>query len=295
MPKPIVLDVDTGIDDALAILYAVRHPELELLGITCVTGNVALDQVVINSCKVLDSAGVGDIPVAAGAAAPLIERSRRRSSAHGPDGLAGIQLPATPRRPSALHAVEQLHQLIMNSGEPVSLVTLAPKTNIALLLRRHPDIGARIEQIIFIGGSVSPGTAEFNVWQDPEAAACVIESATPTIMYGLHMFEQLAVGQPIIDRLRVHDHSAIRLAGELLNRRSALLGDAGALVLLTHPELFVTEELPVRIELQGAQRGQSMVGRGSTANAWPRIRVALDLDVAKAASAFVETINTYAA
>ena len=295
MPKRIVLDVDTGIDDALAILYAVRHPELELLGITCVAGNVALDQVVINSCKVLDAAGVADIPIAAGAAGPLIERSRRKTSAHGPDGLAGIQLPETSRRPSSLHAVQLLHQLIMTSAEPVSLVTLAPKTNIALLLRRHPDLAARIAQIIFMGGSVRPGTAEFNIWQDPEAAAYVIESSTSTVMYGLDMFDQLVVAQPIIDRFGVQDHPAIRLTGELLSRRSALLGDAGALVLLTHPELFVTEELAVRIELEGARRGQSIVGRGSPADAGPRVWVALDLDVAKAASAFVETINTYAA
>jgi len=98
--KPIIMDVDTGIDDALAILYAVAHPGLELLGLSCVAGNVALDQVVINTCRVLDVAGAANIPVAAGAAQPLIERARREGGGpHGSNGLGGIQLPA----PSCSH------------------------------------------------------------------------------------------------------------------------------------------------------------------------------------------------
>jgi pyrimidine-specific ribonucleoside hydrolase len=305
MARPIVIDVDTGTDDALAILYALRHPELTLLGLTCVAGNVSADQAVINTCKVLDAAGAGEIPVARGAALPLVERSRRKDSSHGSDGLAGIRLPETPRRPSPLHAVELLHQLIMDSSQPVSLVTLAPKTNVALLLKEHPDVAAVVEQLIFMGGAINRRTAEFNAWQDPEAAAYLIESSIPTLMYGLDMFERLVIEQPCIDRFRAHDHPAIRLAGELLDRRAGhsgpnqnkvgLLGDAGALLVMTHPEIFVIEELPVRIELEGGERGQSVVGRGPTVNEWPRVRVAVDLDVTKAASAFVETINTYAA
>jgi len=303
--KPIVMDVDTGTDDALAIIYAIGHPDLELRGISCVAGNVPLDQVVSNTCKVLDATGAGDIPVAAGAAEPLIEPARRKSSSHGLDGLAGIRLPDTPRRPSPLTAVDLLHQLIMDSAQPVTLVTLAPKTNLALLLKEHPDIAAQIDMIIFMGGTVNGRTAEFNVWQDPEAAAYLIESAIPTVMYGLDMFERLIIEQHYIDRFRAHDHPAIRLAGKLLQRRSGhsgpnqrrvgLLGDAGALVLMTNAELFGTEELPVRIELTGAKRGHSIRGRGADANAWPHTRVAVDLDVAKAAAAFVDTINAYAA
>src|SRR5215211_6239358 len=171
MPKRIALDVDTGTDDALAILYAVGHPDLELCGISCVAGNASLDQVVIKSCKVLDATGAGDIPVAPGASQPLVERARRKDSPHGSDGLAGIRLPETTRRPSPLHAVELMNQLIMDSSQPISLVTLAPKTNVALLLNEHPNVAARIEQIIFMGGAVNRRIAEFNLWQDPEAAA----------------------------------------------------------------------------------------------------------------------------
>jgi pyrimidine-specific ribonucleoside hydrolase len=316
MPKPIVMDVDTGTDDALAILYALGHPDLDVLGISCVAGNVAVDQVVTNTCKVLDAASAGDIPVAAGAAQPLIERARRQGGPHGPDGLAGIQLPDPSRHPSHMRAIELLHQLIMASPQPVSLVTLGPKTNVAMLLIMYPDVAARLGQIIFMGGSVSGGSvtavAEFNVWQDPEAARCVIESSIPTTMYGLDVFGRLVIGQADADRFRAHDHRAIRLAGELLNRRRVssddsthdyvgLLGDAGAMVLLTNPEVFVTRELPVRVNLDGIGRGQTIVDQrvarvaGSDPEPWPRIAVAVDLDVAQAASTFVKAIDGYAA
>jgi len=312
MPKRIVMDVDTGIDDALAILYAVGHPNLELLGISCVPGNVALDQVVINTCKVLDAAGVGDIPVAAGAREPLVEEARREGGgSHGANGLGGIQLPQSSRRPSSLHAVELLNQLIMDSPGPVSLVTLGPKTNVALLLSRHPHTAARLDRILFMGGSVTTQVAEFNVWQDPEAAARVIKSSIPIVMYGLDLFDRLVVEQTHIDRFRSHDHPAIRLAADLLGRRPrqqgphhdkvGLLGDAGALVLLTNPDLFMIEELPVRVELAGVARGRMIINRDATPknqsslDPSARVRVALDLDATKAASAFVETINAYAA
>jgi inosine-uridine nucleoside N-ribohydrolase len=316
MPKRIVLDVDTGTDDALALLYAVRHKDLEVLGITCVAGNATLDQVVINTCKVLDAAEADDIPVAAGAAEPLIERARRKGKSHGPDGLGGIQLPESVRERSPLHAVELLRQLIMISPEPVTLVTLAPKTNVALLLTNYPDAAARLEQIIFMGGSAGDGSvtgiAEFNVWQDPEAASIVIESPVPVTMYGLDLFHRLVVDQTESDRFRAHDHPAMWLAGELLYRRRVssdgassdyvgLLGDAGAMLLLTNPELFTTRERPVRVNLEGVGRGQTILEPAIARNAagredtWPTIAVALDLDVAKAACVFVKTIDGYAA
>ena len=139
----------------------------------------------------------------------------------------------------------------------------------------------------------------------------MIESAVPITMYGFDLFGQLAIDQADADRFRNHDHPAIRLTGELLCRRHSssapgdylgLVGDAGAMVLLTNPELFVARELPVRINLEGVGRGQTIIDRRATLyensrrpNASPMINVVLDLDAAKAASAFVQTISAYAA
>jgi len=198
------------------------------------------------------------------------------------------------------------------------LLSLAPKTNVALLLTMYPQVATRLEQIIFMGGSAGGGNvtaaAEFNVWQDPEAARCVIESSIPISLYGLDAFSRLTASRADADRFRVHHHPAIWLAGELLYRRRSrshssnrdyvgLLGDAGALVLLTNPELFVTRELPVRVNLEGIGRGQTIVDQralphdtaGSDLDPWPRIAVVVDLDVAQAASAFVKVIDAYAA
>jgi len=305
------MDVDTGTDDALAILYAVRHPDLQLLGITCVAGNVSVDQAVLNTCKVLDAARARDIPVAAGAAEPLNEPGAPKSGSHGLDGLGGITLPATSRRQSPIPAVDLLHQLIMDSAERVSLITLGPKTNLSLLLTRYPEVVTRLEQIIFTGGSASEAAPEFNVRYDPEAALEVIESAVPITMYGFDLFGQLAIDKADADRFRNHDHPAIRLTGELLCRHHSssipgdylgLVGDAGAMVLFTNPGLFVARELPVRVNLQGVGRGQTIIDRPATRydnsrrpNPSPMIDVVLDLDAAKAASAFVRTISAYAA
>lgn len=316
MPRPILLDVDTGTDDALAILYAVAHPDLEVLGISCVAGNSGLDHVVTNTLKVLDAAGAHDIPVAGGAGKPLLERTRPEGAFHGADGLGGIALPDSLRKTSRLGAIEMLYQQIRTAAEPVTLVTLAPQTNIALLISQHPDVADHLERIIFMGGSAGGGNvtavAEFNVWQDPEAASCVIESGVPTTMYGLDVFTRLAVGQGTADHFREDDHPARRLAGQLLYLRGAraagsgqdylgLIGDAGALVMLTNPELFTLREHPVRVNLGGIGRGQTIVDRRAVAqdagawtqDPWPAVNVALDLDVPAAAAVFTKTIEGY--
>ena len=316
VPRRILMDVDTGTDDALALLYSVRHPDVDVLGISCTAGNVPIDQVVINTCKVLDAAGAGDIPVAAGAQQPLIERARRTGGSHGVDGLGGIQLPKTSRQRSPLHAVELMRQLIMTSTGGVTLVTLGPKTNVAMLISMYPEVANRLDQIIFMGGSASGGNvtapAEFNVWQDPEAAQCLIESPIPLTMYGLDAFSQLTVSRADADRFRGDRHPAIGLAGELLYRRrgpsdkengdyASLLGDAGAMVLLTDPDLFTTRVFGVRINLEGIGRGQTIVDHRAAAGTTPAhdpgvlpsTAVVVDLDVAEAAATFAKVIDAY--
>jgi pyrimidine-specific ribonucleoside hydrolase len=314
----VVMDVDTGIDDALAILYAVRHPDISIAGISCVAGNAGLRQVVANTHKVLDASGAPDIPVAAGAVKPLIERTRQEGHSHGEDGLGGIVLPDSQRRASDLTAVELLRRQIVGADTAVTLVCLAPQTNAAMLLTQHPEVADHLERILFMGGSASTGNitavAEFNVWQDPEAATCVIESGVPVTMYGLDVFSRLTVDQAHAERYAASDVPAQRLAGELLLRRGnraagsrqdyvGLIGDAGALVYLTRPELFTTARHPTRVNLAGIGRGQTIVDRRPIAqdvaalgrDPWRSIEVVLDLDTAQAAQAFTDVVDAYAA
>lgn len=316
MPRPILLDVDTGTDDALALLYAVASSELDLRGVSCVAGNAGLEQVVDNTLRVLDAAGAPDLSVAAGATKPFIERTRPEGQFHGADGLAGVQLDATSRPCSDQSATEMLYDQITRSTEPVTLVSLAPMTNVAMLLTVHPDVADHLERLVFMGGSASQGNvtavAEFNVWQDPEAATCVVESGLPVTMYGLDVFDRLLIPQPVADRWSRSTHPAVRAAGELLHRRGTraagfeqdyvgVLGDAGALLLLTHPDLFTTAPLPVRVNLDGIGRGQTIIDRRPLAqdqdaldrDPWPVLEVALDLDVDAAAAAFIAVVEAY--
>src|SRR6185295_1658894 len=180
-PVPVVLDVDTGVDDACALLLASRHPALELRAVTCVAGNTEVDQVLANTLTVLSIAGRDDVPVARGADRPLLEPVRAARHAHGDDGMGDLGLPASSRAPDPRPAVELLRDVLLDAVQarsPVTLLPLGPLTNIALLLRAFPDAAAGLREIVFMGGSGARGNvtaaAEFNVWHDPEAAAVVL-------------------------------------------------------------------------------------------------------------------------
>src|SRR5262245_16442575 len=170
----VILDVDTGVDDALAILFAARHPGLHLRAVSCVAGNTDVDQVVANTLRVLDAAGAGDVPVARGAESPLLEPLRHAHHVHGDDGMGETGLPLSKRKPTPEHAIELLRREIMSSPEPVTLITLAPLTNIAMLLKTFPEVTHHIGRVITMGGSASVGNvtpvAEFNIRHDPEPA-----------------------------------------------------------------------------------------------------------------------------
>lgn len=311
----ILLDVDTGVDDALAILFALRHPDLRVRGISCVNGNTRIDQVVRNTLKVLDAAGAPDIPVAAGARRALLAPHLDARHVHGMDGLADLDLPESTRSTVEVHAVELLRELIRAATEPITLVTLAPLTNIALLLRTFPEMAEGIERIMSMGGSASRGNAtpvaEFNVWQDPEAAAIVYGSGLPLTMYGLDVFTQVAVPAPDFAALAASEEPGARLAGRLLAHQSARLGgdepqpgrigDAGAVCAVAEPDGLDTRRLPVRVELAGvATRGQTVVDHREEPGedevhgvhaAGARLDVALDVDAARYQKLFVATIS----
>jgi len=275
-PIPVIIDCDTGVDDALALLFAVRHPGIDLRAVTCVAGNTDVDGVVRNTLTVLEQAGAGDIPVARGAARPLIEPVRTAQHVHGLDGMGDLGLPAPTRVALDMDAVTLLRREILASPTPVTLVPTAPLTNIALLLRTHPEVVRNIERIVFMGGAVATGNAtpvaEFNVWHDPEAAAVLLTAGVPITMYGLDVFQQVLVPAADVERLRASPEPSLRMAGELLAHRDPAtsgdptptggLGDAGAVRAVVDPDGLTTELLPVEVSLApGPTRGQTVVDR----------------------------------
>jgi pyrimidine-specific ribonucleoside hydrolase len=274
--KPVILDVDTGLDDACALLLAARHPELDLKAATCVGGNVGLDEVVVNTLTVLDAAGRSDVPVARGAALPLLQPVRAAPHVHGKDGLGDLDWPKSTRTPDGRHAVELLRAVLLEAaatGELITLVPLAPMTNIALLLRTYPEAARGLREIVFMGGAAGIGnataSAEFNIWTDPEAAAIVLAAAgelgVPVTMYGLDVFYGVPI--TLAEAGALDGSPSAELARRLIEKRSELyradqasIGDGGAVCAVIDPDGLTTQEFPLRVELSGSwSRGRTIV------------------------------------
>ncbi len=319
---PIVLDVDTGVDDACALLLAALHPSLDLKAVTCVDGNAPLADVVRNTLTVLDTCGREDVEVAAGAARPLLEAPVEARHVHGNDGMGDLDWPRSTRAPSARHAVEFLRDVLLEAADGpdeqrVTLVPLAPMTNIALLLRTYPEAAHGLRRIVFMGGAAHVGnataSAEFNVFHDPEAAAITLDACADlgieVLMYGLDVFYGPSVSLERANALVAsHDSGPAGLAGRLIAFRcermaaaSGTIGDAGAVCAVIDPEGLTLERLPVRVELAGTwSRGRTIVDRrdwdGNLAHdphgqAPALVDVALAVDGERYAQLWLETVT----
>jgi len=322
-PVPVILDVDTGVDDACAVLLAALHPGLDLRAVTCVGGNAGVDDVVRNTLTVLQAAGRPDVPVARGAARPLLEPARDARHVHGEDGMADLGWPAPQRTADGRHALELLRDLLTeaaasgNEDDRITLVPMAPLTNVALLLRAWPEVAAGLREIVLMGGAAHVGnataSAEFNIWHDPEAAAVVLEAAgelgVPVTMYGLDVFYDVRVSAEDAAALVAQGgRGAAELAGRLVafqcerfGTPDATIGDAGAVCAVIARDGLRTERLPVRVELAGTwSRGRTIVDRrdwsGDLAHdphgqAPTRVDVALEVDAARYAQLWLATVG----
>jgi pyrimidine-specific ribonucleoside hydrolase len=203
-PTPIILDCDPGHDDAIALLLAVASPEIELVGVTVVSGNQTLDKTTANALKVLEFAGRSDIAVHAGADKPLVRERDVAAYVHGESGLEGPDLPEPSRAPEQQHAVDFLAEEIRRRDGKITVVATGPLTNIGLLLALHPD--ARPERIVVMGGAIGEGNrtpaAEFNVWADPEAAQRVLDERLDTTMVVLDATHRALVKDEHNERMR---------------------------------------------------------------------------------------------
>lgn len=314
-PIPVIIDCDTGIDDAMALMFAVRHPALDVRAISCVAGNASVDRVVTNTLQILDLLGAPEIPVAAGALRPIIEEARDASWVHGASGLGDLTLPVSKRTVEPVHAVELMRRTIMESDEKITLIALAPLTNLALLFRMYPEVTERVERIVCMGGSASGGNAtavaEFNVWHDPEAAHAVFGAGVPVTLYGLDVFNQVKVSNEKVAELRASQDPVALGLGALLGFEvtdpldgtkitHTLIGDAGAVVALVAPEHFRSEHRRLQVELApGLSRGQTVVDRRTfageeavhgTRDVWPTADVMLGVDVDATLEVFFETV-----
>ena len=283
----------------MALLLALASPELQLLGVSTVHGNQTLEKTTANALRVLEFAGRGDVPVAAGANRPLLREPTVAASVHGETGLDGPDLPPPAGAPATLHAVDFLADRLRMAGGPVTLIPTGPLTNIALLLSRHPDVAGDIERIVLMGGAIAEGNvtpaAEFNIWADPEAAARVFASGIDLTMIGLDVTHRALVGSAEAERLRASGRTGT-LVAELLEYYSRFhaetygfagspIHDAVAVAHVLRPGLVETLHRHVAIETQSELcRGRTVVDLWRRTGNAPNAHVGVDID----AAAFVD-------
>lgn len=243
MSRPLILDVDTGIDDALALLYACASPEAELVAVTCVAGNVDGQQVAANTRAVLELAGRADVPVFLGAERPLAKPLQTTPETHGPKGIGYAELPQPARDLEGAHAADRIVELVRTRPGQLTLVTLGPLTNLALALEREPALPRLLGRWVLMGGAYrAPGnttpTTEWNMHVDPDAAkACfaawakaraageLAGHALPLAM-GLDVTERAALLPPHLARLAQRAGVGARDAGAFGSEPGRVVGAA---------------------------------------------------------------------
>ncbi|OLR91683.1 nucleoside hydrolase [Actinokineospora bangkokensis] len=301
MPS-LIIDTDPGVDDAFALALAVRSPQARVLAVTTVFGNTDLAQTTRNAQRLLALLGREDIPVAAGAARPLVYPSPvEADTVHGDDGLSGraLTLPEPTAPLAEEDAVSLMARLVRESPEPVTLVPIGPLTNIAALFAAHPGVKANVDRVVVMGGGLTGGNvtaaAEFNLWCDPEAAYRVlVEEDVPTVLVPIDLTYQCSVDGAWLDEVRASGPVGAVLEpltetyrahyGRVLGYDGTVMHDAVAVAEAVHPGTLTTTPMPITVDTApGPRRGGTLADRRLIAVDGPGFRtveVATGTDVA---------------
>ena len=286
---PIILDTDPGIDDAVAIAAALFTPQLDLKLLTTVAGNVSVVKTTRNALQLMHF-WRKDIPVAQGAATPLLRKLRDAAYVHGESGMEGYAFVEHQRQPMDKPAFQAIYECLLQSTEAITLVAIGPLTNIALLLTQYPDCKAKIKRLVIMGGSAGRGNftpnAEFNIAIDPEAAARVFESGLEIVMCGLDVTNQALLSPKYLATLSELNQTGKMLHALFSHYRSGSMAtglrmhDLCAIAWLVKPELFRTQPCFVAVETRGEfTAGTTVVDIEERYQREPNAQVALDLDV----------------
>ncbi|MGG3280944.1 ribonucleoside hydrolase RihC [Paenibacillus solani] len=259
--RPIIIDTDPGIDDAVALAIALYSEKLDVRLITTVAGNVGLDKVTFNALRLLKFYNK-NVPVALGADRPLIKDPIDASDIHGSTGMDGFEFDE-PSEELVLkeNAVNAMYRVIMDSKEPMTIVPIGPLTNIALLLKMYPEVKNNIAEIVFMGGSASRGNAgvmsEFNIFADPEAAKIVFQSELPIVMVGLDVGLKALVYPEDSAKLKDMNQTGNMIYQLFQKYRGGSMKtglkmyDSTAIAYLLQPEMFQVVDTFLDVELHG--------------------------------------------
>ncbi len=283
------MDVDTGVDDAIALLCALRLKNLELLGVTAVGGNQTLAHTFQNTRDVLYIGGRKDIKVYKGAAHPLEIDLKTAEHAHGGNGLGGAVIPASDAPEERKDGIEAMYECIKKHAHDMVLVATGPLTDVALLLRRYPDVVEYLDLLAIMGGGVTKGNitpyAEFNIYTDPLAAREVFESGLQIVMCGLEVTHRAYLKTEEVKEISANDNWPSRLMRdstalvmehyEKNGQEGLCVHDGCPVFYLDQPEMFETKKAFVSVIKEGEKAGQTVADFASDN---PNCTVVLDLD-----------------
>ncbi|WP_253205867.1 nucleoside hydrolase [Clostridium estertheticum] len=214
--EKIILDVDPGHDDAIAILLAAKNPNIELVAITVVSGNQTLEKTTKNALDICSAVGINNVPVAAGMSVPMIRKKQVvANNIHGESGLDGPHFGKQTVKLDSRHAVDLIIEILLNSNNDITLVPTGPLSNIAMAMKKEPLIVPKIKQIVLMGGSYQLGnvtpSAEFNIHSDAEAAQVVFSCGRPIVMMGLDLTRQALATIEVVNRIKTLNNTASNL------------------------------------------------------------------------------------
>jgi len=309
MKHKIILDCDPGHDDAIAILLAAHHPEIDLLAITTVAGNQSVEKTTRNALKVCSLANIRQVPIAMGMDRPLLRPARHAPDIHGESGMDGPHIPEPDIELDPRHAVDLLIELLLNSDGDITLVPTGPLTNIAAALRREPAIVPKIAAISLMGGAIGVGNvtpgAEFNIHTDPEAAEIVFGCGRPITMVPLEVTHQALATSEVTARLRAAQRSVATFAADLLvffagtyrnvfGFPAAPVHDPCAVAAVIDPSILRAHTMRVEIETTGIwTAGRTVCDVYGKFGKQPNARVGYALEVERFWDMVIDTILTY--
>ncbi len=309
MKHKIILDCDPGHDDAIAILLAAHHPDIDLLAITTVAGNQSVEKTTRNALKVCSLASIRNVPIAMGMDRPLLRPAKHAPHIHGESGMDGPHIPEPTIELTPRHAVDLLIDLLMNSDGDITLVPTGPLTNIATAMRQQPAIIPKIKAISLMGGAIGLGNvtpaAEFNIHTDPEAAAIVFGCGRPITMVPLEVTHQALATEDIIARLRSAQRPVATFAADLLvffastyhtvyGFPAAPVHDPCAVAAVIDPTIIRAHMMHVEIETAGEwTTGRTVCDVYGRLGKEPNVRVGYALEVERFWDMLISTILTY--
>jgi purine nucleosidase len=275
MPLPLIIDCDPGVDDAIALLLSFASPELNLLGITTVAGNVPLAFTEKNARKICGLAGRTATKVYEGCPRPILRSLATAEEIHGETGLNGPDLPEPTMLVQEQHAVNYLIETVLRSPEPITIATLGPLTNLAIALIQEPLIVEKIKAVVMMGGAIAEGNittaAEFNIYVDPHAAQVVFSSGLNLTLIPLDITHQVLTTEARLARIRAIGTPVSEAAALLLQHYGAIdrqrhnlpgspLHDPCVIGYLLRPDFFTVQPQVVNVEINDeATMGKTIV------------------------------------